>query len=131
MVLICSRFLPSVEMTLLAVFQRSPNKKLVYPGMLKLTEKVKIERDRELDKTFMEEGMFKSPLKVRLKNGKDYEITSTCKGFSHNPLTEGETDHKFDALTSGVHNEEKRAQIKRELKNLEEIKSISALIRNW
>ncbi|MDO8784665.1 MAG: MmgE/PrpD family protein [Syntrophales bacterium] len=107
------------------------DKRLTNPEMLKLTEKVKIERDRELDKTFMEEGIFKSPLRVRLKNGKDYEITSTCKGFPHNPLTEEELDHKFDALTSGVCGEEKRAQMKRELKNLEETKSISALIRNW
>jgi len=106
------------------------DKRLTDPEVLALAERVKIERDRELDKTFMEEGIFKSPLKVSLKNGKDYEITSTCKGFPHNPLTEEEMDHKFDVLTSGVFDEEKRRRMKRELKNLEEIKSISTLIRN-
>ena len=106
-------------------------RKLTDTKMLELTERVKVERDRDLDKAFMEEGIFKSPLKVRLKNGKEYKITSTCKGFSHNPLTREEADNKFDVLTSGLFDEEKREGIKKELKGLEEIGSISEMLRNW
>ena len=40
-------------------------------------------------------------------------------------------DIKFDFITSGVFNEEKRKVVKRELKNLEEAKSVSGLIRSW
>ncbi|HCX89200.1 MAG: hypothetical protein CO106_06840 [Deltaproteobacteria bacterium CG_4_9_14_3_um_filter_44_9] len=106
-------------------------KRLTDTRMLDLADKVKIERDRELDKAFMEDGIFKSPLKVRLKNGKEYEIASTCKGFSHNPLTGEEMDNKFDVLTSGVFNKEKRERIKKELKTLEGIKSVSEWVRSW
>lgn len=106
-------------------------KKLTDPERLGLAEKVNIERDRDLDKAFMEEGIFKSPLRVLLKNGKEYEITSTCKGFSHNPLTGEEMDNKFDVLTSGVFDDEKRERVKKELKNLEEIGSIAGMVRGW
>ncbi|MFH1625152.1 MAG: MmgE/PrpD family protein [Pseudomonadota bacterium] len=107
------------------------DKRLTDEKILDLADRVKIERDRELDKAFMEKGIFKSPLKVLLKNGTQYEVTSTCKGFSHNPLTEQEMDNKFDVLTSGVFEEHKREKVKNALKNLEEIESISALVRSW
>ncbi|MEW6616269.1 MAG: MmgE/PrpD family protein [Thermodesulfobacteriota bacterium] len=106
-------------------------KRLTDTKMLDLADKVKIERDRELDKAFMEDGIFKSPLNVRLKDGNEYEITSTCKGFSHNPLTEEEMDNKFDVLTSSVFEKGKRESIKKELKTLEGIKSVSEWVRSW
>ena len=105
--------------------------KLTNDKILELTERVKVERDRDLDKAFMEEGIFKSPLKVRLKNGKEYEITSTCKGFSHNPLTREEMDNKFDVLTSAVFDEEKRERVKKELKKLEDVGSVPEMVRSW
>ncbi len=105
--------------------------KLTDPKMLALTERVKVERDRELDKAFMEEGIFKSPVKVSLKDGTVHEITSTCKGFSHNPVTREEMDEKFDVLTSGVFDDEKRERVKKELKNLEKIENISEMVRRW
>ncbi|MDY6969928.1 MAG: MmgE/PrpD family protein [Spirochaetota bacterium] len=107
------------------------DKKLTDPQILQLTDRVKIERDRNLDKAFIEEARFDSPVKIKLNNGKEYEITSTCKGFSFNPLTEEEMDIKFNTLTSSVFNEEKREKIKKEIKNLEEITSISDMINNW
>ena len=101
------------------------------PKMLDLFNKVEIEKDKALDNAFMEEGIFKSPLIVSLKNGKEYKITSTCKGFIHNPLTEEEMDNKFDTLTSDVFDDEKRTRVKNELKNLEGIKSIAEWVRSW
>jgi len=107
------------------------DKRLTDSRMLELSEKVKIERDRELDKAFMEEGIFKSPVRVFLKDGTEHKITSTCKGFSHNPLTDEEVEKKFDMLTLSVFDDEKRERVKKGLKNLEEIGSISEMVRSW
>ena len=101
------------------------------PTILGLADRVKVEKDEELDRVFMEDGIFKSPLRVNLKDGRKYDVASTCKGFSHNPLSEEETDRKFDFLTSGVFSEEKRDRVKKELKSLEKVKSISEMVKGW
>ncbi|MFC1858111.1 MmgE/PrpD family protein [Thermodesulfobacteriota bacterium] len=104
------------------------DERLQEPEILNLAERVKIEKDRDLDKAFREQEVFNSPLKVRLKNGQEHEIASTCKGFSRNPLTEEETEEKFDVLTSGYYSLEKREAVKKSLHSLESVNSISELV---
>lgn len=120
-----------VDRHLLNPKEQLSDQRLHDPKMLDLFDKVKIEKDKELDRAFTEKGIFNSPIKVTLKDGKEFEITSTCKGFSHNPLTEEEMDHKFDVLTSDQFDKEKREQVKAELKNLDKISSITDWVRGW
>ena len=106
------------------------DKRLHEPERLAMFDKVKIEKDTQLDQAFKHDGVFNSPVKVRLKNGKVHEIVSTCKGFSQNPLTDEEIDKKFDVLTAGIYDQEKREQVKKELQNLQQIKSISKWVKS-
>ncbi|PIX27060.1 MAG: hypothetical protein COZ67_04320 [Chloroflexi bacterium CG_4_8_14_3_um_filter_45_15] len=103
--------------------------KLSDTRVLALSQRIQGVLREDLDTLVEEKHILQSPFKLKLKNGKEYEATTGCKGFPYNPLTQEETNLKFDTLVSRILDKKKTTNLRSMLEKTEAIKDISELAR--